>query len=142
MPLHQEAWMLQKYVLSCLVCKLHGRFELAYSIAFCLPLNMFFVTVTKATAVNSLWCNCLINSHWNKSKMSPPLLPQQPSPLLQKCFLTGCRRASSQVFLIQLNILIGNVINYVHGTVSRIFNRRNMSSYSNKMRTLDKFLSL
>lgn len=121
--------MLQKYVLSCLVCKLHGLCDLTYKIAFCLPLNMLFVTVTKATAVNSLWCNCLINSHRNKSKMNPSLLPQQPSPLLQKCFLTACRRASSQVFLIQLNILIGNVINYMYGTVSRIFNRCNMSSY-------------
>jgi len=121
--------MLQKGILSCLVCKLHGHCELTYSIAFCLPLNTLSVTVTKATAVNSLWCNCLINSHRNKSKMRPPLLPQQLSPLLQKCFLTGCRRASSQVFLIQLNILIGNVINYMYGTVSRIFSRRNMSSY-------------
>lgn len=129
MPLHQEIWKLQKYALDCLVCKLHGHCKPAHSTAFCLPLNTFFVTVTKATAVSSLCCNCLINSLWNKSKMSPPLLPQQPSPLLQKCSLTGCRRASSQVFLIQLNILIGSVINYMYETVSRIFNRSNMSSY-------------
>lgn len=128
-PLHQEIWKLQKYAMGCLVCKLQGHCKLAYSIPFCLSLNTFFVTVTKATAVSSLCCNCLINSHWNKSKVSPPLLPQQPSPLLQKCSLTGCRRASSQVFLIQLNILIGNVINYVYETVSRIFNRSNMRSY-------------
>ena len=123
MPLHRQAWMLQKYVSSCLVCKLHSICELTYNIAFCLPLNLLFVTVTKATAINCLWCNCLINSHWNKSKLRPSLLHQQPSPLLQKCFLTDCRQSSSQVFLIQLNILIGNVINYMYGTVSRIFNR-------------------
>lgn len=89
----------------------------------------------------------LINSRWNKIKgilsslCAYALHILLPSPA-GKCLLTNCRRTCSQMFLIQLNILIGNIINYMYRPVSTIFNRSNMSSVWKKMKTSDQFLNL
>lgn len=82
--------------------------------------------------------NYLINNCWNKRYAGFFLcvyIPRTPPFPAKKGLLTNCRRTCSQMFLIQLNILIGNIINYMYRPVSTIFNRSNMSSVWNKMKT-------
>lgn len=112
--------------------------------SLCLSINTSSVIATKVTVVNSLW-----SITWSRVIEIKGILvslcasahhTMLPSPA-EKCLLTHCRETCSQMFLIQLNILIGNIINYMYRPVSTIFNRSNMSSVWNKMKTSDQFLN-
>lgn len=127
------------------VCSVNSTLRTTLKRASCLSINTSSVIATRITVVNSLWS--ITSSKVIEIKGIRVFLcacahhAMFPSPA-EKGLLTHCRETCSQMFLIQLNNLIGNTINYMYRPVSTIFNRSNMSSVGNKTKTSDQFLNL